>query len=387
MDTCTKNAGKQFLVDMASRDFCEELQRLTKDPNINVQVQEMARGYFQRWALLLHAVDPNNLSFMREAYLECKRAGVHFPPSPKHVDPSVVDTNGPPDWTDSPVCVRCRAEFSFSVRQHHCRRCGRSYCHPCSSRELPLPEYGLPELVRVCEPCYHERTNGQIKREPILVHLPGEEHTRQPLDPDVEEAMKISKMEDKLRQARMASTAAEEEAQIAAAIAESLKETHARPRSVAPPIKEQLQQKPKQQPKEELFTEREKEMVSLFGKLVSQMLTIAKSEGAKSSDIDVEEDMQGTAADIKELKSRLLKVERSHAVTEFLDTIGYALMDFEELQILKDRMRIYEKYKITPKKEVVVPVQFPPLPEIKKISPEKNTTDDVKKVARELIPE
>lgn len=369
---------------MASREFCEELQRLTRDPNINIQVQEMAKEYFQKWALLLHAVDPVNLSFMREAYLECKRAGVHFPVSPKHVDPSVVDTNGPPEWSDSPVCVRCRTEFGFYTRQHHCRRCGKSFCHPCSSREMPLPEYGLPEPVRVCEPCYFERTNGQIKREPIPVHVPGEpEPMRTPLDPDVEEAVKMSLMENQLRQARMASTAAEEEAQIAAAIAESLKQTRC-----YPPVMK-IEEQPA--PKESIPSEREIEMVSLFGKLVSQMLTIAKSKDAKSSDLDVEEDMRGTAEDIENLQTRIFEripeKERSAELQVFLDSIDDALIDFEDLQVCRDRLILREKYPGMRKEEKVAPIQFPPLPEIKRERMSSQTLKEKKEKGRELVPE
>src|SRR4051812_6148617 len=99
------NAGKQFLIEMASRDFCEELQRLVKDDTIHSQVQEMAKVSLQEWSLLLKAVDAENLSFMHEAYLECRRDGIHFPPVTSQPNPSLVDTNGPPDWIDSPMCI------------------------------------------------------------------------------------------------------------------------------------------------------------------------------------------------------------------------------------------------------------------------------------------
>lgn len=363
------NSGKQFLVEMASREFCEQLQKLAQDDSINLLVKSMAKELFQKWSLLLKAVDPTNLSFMHEALLECKRAGVQFPPIVKQPDPSLVDTNGPPDWTDSPICTRCRVEFSFSCRQHHCRRCGKSFCNACSSRELPLSEYGLPEPVRVCEPCYVDRTNGQIKREPSQVVLPGEKRIHSPVDLEVEEAIKLSLMEDKLRQARLASSSAEEESQIASAIAASLKDTKTGSNS-------KIIEKKKEK---ELITLNERETLTLFRKLVKQMLEISRAPGTKASDIEVEEDMRGTGDDLKKLKDRLSKsIEKGKGdeeVLRVLDDIDDALYDFESLQIEHENLRIKEKYPntchintVADKEEGRIesaPIQFPPLPNIK----------------------
>jgi hypothetical protein len=246
---------------------------------------------------------------------------------------------------------------------------------------MSLPEYGLPEVVRVCEPCFVERRNGQIKREPIPIHVPGEEHMRVPLDPDVDEAVKISLVEDQLRQARLASTAAEEEAQLAAAIAASLKDTSQPLRSTTTKTSPQLT------PRVVLYTEKEKEMVALFGKLVSQMLSMAKAEDANSSDIEVEGEMRGTAKDIMDLKGRLeakvAKAERSPVFWEFLHTIDDAIMDFEELQVRREQLRLKEKYPAAPAEEKVTPIQFPPLPEIKS-SPTQQQQNEKK---REMVPE
>ena len=56
------------------------------------------------------------------------------------------------------TCVEANPS-SPSPTQHHCRNCGKSFCHNCSSRAIPLPRFGIEEPVRVCDMCY-----GQIKR-------------------------------------------------------------------------------------------------------------------------------------------------------------------------------------------------------------------------------
>lgn len=49
------------------------------------------------------------------------------------------------------ICKQCNAEFSVARRKHHCRRCGRIFCHDCSNNKMPLPSFSKP--MRVCDPC------------------------------------------------------------------------------------------------------------------------------------------------------------------------------------------------------------------------------------------
>jgi hypothetical protein len=72
------------------------------------------------------------------------------------------------------VCGQCKVSFSFDVRrvifhfsipktaeilmfvpfQHHCRHCGRIFCHYCSSKSRSLLSLGYSEPVRICDKCF-----------------------------------------------------------------------------------------------------------------------------------------------------------------------------------------------------------------------------------------
>lgn len=73
-------------------------------------------------------------------------------------------------------CYKCNIEFGFFVRKHHCRSCGRIFCHECAQHYIKLPrdmeDYPLEpeywskrvegfvlckdnELERVCINCYN----------------------------------------------------------------------------------------------------------------------------------------------------------------------------------------------------------------------------------------
>jgi small GTP-binding protein len=71
------------------------------------------------------------------------------------------DTDSPkavlPEWVpDSSTtgCSACGMIFSFSLRRHHCRRCGFIFCKNCSTHRIALPTFGVRKPVRVCDQCY-----------------------------------------------------------------------------------------------------------------------------------------------------------------------------------------------------------------------------------------
>lgn len=49
-------------------------------------------------------------------------------------------------------CLSCNTEFSFLLRKHHCRLCGRIFCNNCSDNWLPTPH--SRKLRRVCQRCF-----------------------------------------------------------------------------------------------------------------------------------------------------------------------------------------------------------------------------------------
>ncbi|XP_032238548.2 FYVE and coiled-coil domain-containing protein 1 isoform X2 [Nematostella vectensis] len=48
-------------------------------------------------------------------------------------------------------CTSCKAEFSFLLRKHHCRMCGRIFCHSCSNNWVRTPH--SRKMKRVCQCC------------------------------------------------------------------------------------------------------------------------------------------------------------------------------------------------------------------------------------------
>ncbi|ESO12516.1 hypothetical protein HELRODRAFT_63044 [Helobdella robusta] len=53
-------------------------------------------------------------------------------------------------------CAGCEREFWVALRKHHCRSCGKVYCHDCSSYSMPCPHQNLLTPVRVCKRCFDE---------------------------------------------------------------------------------------------------------------------------------------------------------------------------------------------------------------------------------------
>lgn len=81
------------------------------------------------------------------------KAKGHTFPELKEAD-AMFTADTAPNWADGKVCHRCRVEFTFTNRKHHCRNCGQVFCGQCTAKQCPLPKYGIEKDVRVCDGCF-----------------------------------------------------------------------------------------------------------------------------------------------------------------------------------------------------------------------------------------
>ncbi|KAF9150334.1 Vacuolar protein-sorting-associated protein 27 [Linnemannia schmuckeri] len=157
-DVCVKNGGQHFLVEVASRDFIDNLTSILKTPGVNLEVRKKILALIQTWGRLF--ISKRGLGYVSDTYQILKSEGYDFPPV-DNVGAAIMETEAPPDWTDSDVCTRCRVAFTLTNRKHHCRACGHTYCGQCSSKNMALPELGVTQEVRVCDGCWTKRKLGQ----------------------------------------------------------------------------------------------------------------------------------------------------------------------------------------------------------------------------------
>lgn len=67
----------------------------------------------------------------------------------------------PPHFEEAAKCRSCNQPFGVARYRHHCRGCGRSFCHVHSSGTKPLPRLGYLAPVRVCDDCYSKETEDE----------------------------------------------------------------------------------------------------------------------------------------------------------------------------------------------------------------------------------
>ncbi|XP_060074017.1 pleckstrin homology domain-containing family F member 2-like isoform X1 [Ylistrum balloti] len=72
--------------------------------------------------------------------------------------------NDSPVWVpddEATVCMHCnKYQFSVINRRHHCRKCGKVVCGPCSNQKWLLPQQSS-KPIRICLTCYKELSSAK----------------------------------------------------------------------------------------------------------------------------------------------------------------------------------------------------------------------------------
>ncbi|ELP88827.1 Rho/RAC guanine nucleotide exchange factor, putative [Entamoeba invadens IP1] len=70
-------------------------------------------------------------------------------------------------------CELCHIDFTFFVRRHHCRACGRCICGECSKWKMPMPPNN--DMERVCAKCFdlYNKNKKNSKGEKVQVREKG----------------------------------------------------------------------------------------------------------------------------------------------------------------------------------------------------------------------
>ncbi|KAF2972812.1 hypothetical protein GQX73_g773 [Xylaria multiplex] len=126
-DTCVKNGGSHFLIEIASREFMDNLVSLLHAVGpaaVNQDVRAKMLELIQSWAAATEG--RYDLQYINEIYRTLQKEGYHFPPRVT-VASSMIDSSS------------------------------------CSSKTLALPHLGIMQAVRVDDGCYARLTDRSSK--------------------------------------------------------------------------------------------------------------------------------------------------------------------------------------------------------------------------------
>ncbi|KAM8718008.1 hypothetical protein ACLKA7_004678 [Drosophila subpalustris] len=149
LESIVKNCGAPVHEEVFTKENCEMFSSfLEQTPHENVR-QKMLE-LVQTWAYAFRSSD--KYQSIKDTMTILKAKGHSFPEL-KEAD-AMFTADTAPNWADGKVCHRCRVEFTFTNRKHHCRNCGQVFCGQCTAKQCPLPKYGIEKDVRVCDGCF-----------------------------------------------------------------------------------------------------------------------------------------------------------------------------------------------------------------------------------------
>ncbi|XP_068141573.1 hepatocyte growth factor-regulated tyrosine kinase substrate [Drosophila tropicalis] len=149
LESIVKNCGTPVHEEVFTKENCEMFSNfLESTPHENVR-QKMLE-LVQTWAYAFRSSD--KYQAIKDTMTILKAKGHTFPELKEADAMFAADTA--PNWADGRVCHRCRVEFTFTNRKHHCRNCGQVFCGQCTAKQCPLPKYGIEKEVRVCDGCF-----------------------------------------------------------------------------------------------------------------------------------------------------------------------------------------------------------------------------------------
>ncbi|XP_053694117.1 hepatocyte growth factor-regulated tyrosine kinase substrate [Sabethes cyaneus] len=149
LESVVKNCGAPVHDEISNKANCEMFQNLVNNTQ-HEEVRTKMLELIQAWAFAFRSIF--KYRSIRDTMNILKSEGHKFPEL-KEADAMFTSENAP-DWADGEVCHRCRVQFTFTQRKHHCRHCGQVFCQQCSAKTSTLPKFGIEKEVRVCDGCH-----------------------------------------------------------------------------------------------------------------------------------------------------------------------------------------------------------------------------------------
>lgn len=155
VDVCIKNGGMPFLKEICSREFMDFLEHAVlqhKDKPILHNL--LVKMVYELYIAFKH---DSQMSYVSTIYSRLSAKNISFPTSNDSNSTMIIfQSKTPADWVDSDACMICSNIFTLLNRKHHCRSCGGIFCQDHSSHNIPLPDLGILDHVRVCDTCYDD---------------------------------------------------------------------------------------------------------------------------------------------------------------------------------------------------------------------------------------